>query len=147
MILDQSIIKIIANTQMTIGELIQELEKIENKGQGVFFDFEEAFPTDFESWRGYYCHLALCFDLGGYNMKKQGTTPQSVEQLLQKARSAASGIFGGWKGGLYQMDDNTPVWIANTGNGGCTALIGVLERRDFNYILLLTGFKERKSYE
>jgi len=92
----------------------------------VHFDFEEAFPTTFASWRGDYNQLALGFDLSGYNQKRPNTTPQTVEELIAKAYFCDGMMFQGWKGGGYQMSMQTPICIANPGNAGNTILTRVL---------------------
>jgi hypothetical protein len=130
--------------QMRLGELIAALEILPDQEGQVVFDFEYAYPTTFEDYRGVYRHLALGFDLGGYNVKqdKNGRAP-TVAQLLERAQEAVGQWYSGWHGGEFLMDDFTPLWVSNPGNDGHTALAGVLDR---GYeVVLLTSYYEYRG--
>ena len=124
------------NDQLTLGELILKLEPIVKK-QGedeatVRYDFEYLFPNDIDSWRGSYSELALNFNTEGQEMK--------VSDFLKMLKECIGKEFTGYKGGEFKMNKYTPIWVANYGNGGNTAVIDVV---DNDYcIILITGYRE-----
>jgi hypothetical protein len=122
--------------QLTLGELIAKLEPIAEKQKEreeeatVSFDFEYAFPTGVSSWRGSYCELAIEFDFVGYGFgdytpkdKKEPT----VSEFLAMMKKSMGATYTGWKGGDFVMGKTTPLWVANPGNSGETALIDILD--------------------
>ena len=124
--------------QLTLGQLISEIEKCgttygpENEDKKVCFDFGSAVPTSLASWRGSYDELALGYRLSGYdapNQEKHHFNDQTAEKLLKELKSGmVTGVtFPGWKGGDYQMDEDTPLWVANVGNVDNTCIVGVLD--------------------
>lgn len=104
--------------QLTLGELILKLEAVENKKLDVCFEFEYLRPTRFDSWRGIYRELALNFaaDAGGF----------TVEGFLAECRQCVGQTFEGYKGGEFVMGTHTPIWVANHGNAGHTAVVDVI---------------------
>lgn len=116
--------------QITLGELIAALSAFA-RDKGVRFDFEYARPTTLASWRGVYAELALgfTFDAPSANV--------TVGPLLDHLQSAVGETFTGYKGGDFVMDKETPLWVANYGNCGTTAIQGVL---DLGYeVVICTG--------
>lgn len=105
---------------MTLDEFIAALEHADPLSS-VYFEFACCEPTEFDSYRGFYDHLALGF-AGDY-----GARGQTVADLLEKARKALGAEFTGWKGGDYTMHGDTPLWVANPGNTGDTAIVGIRE--------------------
>lgn len=87
-----------AETQMTLGKLIDRLEALP-PGQAI-----EAINEP-HSYRGYYSDLAF--------ERADGT--QTASEALTICRSAMGEVFQGYKGGDYTMGRNTPVWIASYG--------------------------------
>lgn len=88
---------------MTLGELIDTLE---------LADPALVLPLGFgnpHSYRGYYDELA-------FEPKEHVT----VSEMLADARSAIARVYTGWKGGEFQMDENTDVWLAEVGCTGET---------------------------
>lgn len=59
------------------------------------------------SYRGYYDQLA--FEPG---------PPMKVKEMVRIARSANGATYTGWKGGEFQMNEYTWVWLANQGETG-----------------------------
>lgn len=103
--------KIESGKEYNLGDFIKELEKYKDYDYGlmeVVFD-DGSIPTEFDSWRGSYCELAL-----GY--KKNGMC--YVHDLYVKAFNANGSIFEGYKGGDFVMDLETPIHQANYGEGG-----------------------------
>lgn len=87
-----------AETQMTLGELIEALEAMPT-------DAEVVNLCDPHSYRGYYDDLA--FERG------EGTRPAA--ELLRECRIANGSTFTGYKGGEFRMGEQTPVWVAAYG--------------------------------
>jgi len=124
------------SNQLTLGELISKLEPfVKKQGEDeatVRYDFEYLFPNDIDSWRGSYSELALNFATEGEAMK--------ASNFLKMLEDCIGRKFIGYKGGKFTMNKNTPIWVANYGNSGNTAVIDVV---DNNYcIILITGYRE-----
>ena len=128
--------------QISLGELILKLEPIVKKQPELLkereyeavvrYDFEYLFPTSFGSWRGIYAELALNFNIEG--------TPLTVTQFYELCKNTVGKTFTGYKGGDFTMSRATPIWVANYGNSGNTALLDVV---DNGYeVLLITGYRE-----
>lgn len=127
--------------QITLGELIarlkpiaanqEEVKKKYGHEADVCFDFEYAYPTGLSSWRGSYAELALNFSFVGYGvdgyMKVEGFKPDEpkVSEFLAMLKKAVGQTYTGWKGGDFVMGKTTPIWVANDGNAGETAVVGV----------------------
>lgn len=90
----------------TLGKLISELEKL-NQDAHVRIQPYGLNPAGFESYRGYYCDLALDYDM------EYG--PTTVADVLKWAKDAVNKEFIGWKGGEFLMNKNTPLWISQFG--------------------------------
>jgi len=87
-----------AKTQMTLGKLINHLERIPPK---TLVKLGEP-----HSYRGYYCDLAF-----------EGIESTAGEALMM-CRKCLGEVFIGYKGGEYQMGKLTPVWVAFYGDCG-----------------------------
>lgn len=131
--------------QLSLGEMILKLEPIvekqkqriaENKTEAtVQYDFEYLYPTSINSWRGSYAELALNFVTDENEYK-----PMTVTEFLALLRGCVGKEFTGYKGGEFIMTKNTPVWVANFGNSGNTAVIDII---DNNYsVIIITGHRE-----
>ncbi len=100
---------------MTLGELIDALESVEDKAREVVFGFCELRPGKFRSWRGAYEDLAIdC-----------GTEPVTVAHLLKQSKACLGKEFGGYKGGAFCMHRDVRVWIDEYGVSTGTALVAV----------------------
>lgn len=97
--------KIESGKEYNLGMLIKELKKYKDEILEVEFD-DGNIPTDFDSWRGSYCELAL-----GY--KKEGIC--HIQTLYRNSFNANGSMFVGYKGGEYVMDLETPIHQANYG--------------------------------
>lgn len=103
---------------LSLGELIDALDGIGEDTQ-VTFDFGGLEPTSLDSYRGYYSDLALGFaDVG-----------LKVGELRKELKDAVGGTFTGYKGGDYEMDRATPVWVSNYGQSAGVAIVGVEHQR------------------
>jgi len=133
--------QMLANSdQLTLGQLIEKVEAIAKNGYKlsdgseptVRYDFEYLFPTAIDSWRGSYAELALNFESNGEELP--------VSKFIELLKSAVGKTFEGYKGGDFTMDESTPIWVANCGNSGNTAVVDVL---DCKYVvILITGYRE-----
>ena len=103
---------------LTLGELIALLEK-QPQETYVRFDFGGFIPTKIASYRGFYDHLAIGFALS------PGHHDCYVSNLLSMLRQANGADFAGYKGGIYHMGLNTPIWVANAGTCTDTGIVGV----------------------
>lgn len=129
--------------QLTLGELIEQLENCGVKDDGelkyLCFDFGTAIPTILGSWRGSYDELAIGYELCGYdgNGDYEATT---VDLILKRLKEAIGKTYTGWKGGDFVMNEDTPIWVANSGSSGNTGIVGVL---DLGWqVVLLTAYCE-----
>lgn len=111
--------------QMTLGRFIEALGPLK-KDKQLCFDFARLCPTDFDSYRGYYDHLALGF-------KDDGNT--TVGAILESAIAAVNETFSGYKGGNFVMNASTPLWAANWGNGGGSRIVDV-EDREYEVVIV-----------
>ena len=131
--------------QLSLGEFIAELEKCdleynEKESKGICFDFGSAVPTSLDSWRGSYSELALGYKLSGYDNTQEHFADKTSTELLSHLKETIGKEFTGWKGGEFTMNENTPVWVANSGNSGNTAVVGVLDA-DWQ-IVIITAYCE-----
>lgn len=125
--------------QLSLGEIISKCEAIAEKGHkisdgeiSVVFDFGYLHPVSIDSWRGIYKELALGFSNKG--------NPMKLSAFIEMLKDAIDKTFEGYKGGDYTMSRHTPVWVANYGNSGSTAVIDVI---DAEYqVVIVTGYRE-----
>ena len=101
--------------QMHLGELINLLETLDGNRQVLGFG-------SLHSYRVYYSDLAF----------EPADEIRSVAALLRECRHAVAPYmtFTGYKGGSFEMDEHTPLWIASYGNASNTKLIGLDTSRD-----------------
>lgn len=124
--------------QLTLGELILKLEPIVEKQKDrkdeatVRYDFENLFPSSLYSWRGSYEELALNYETEGNYM--------TVTDFYKMLTEAVGKSFHGYKGGEFVMSKHTPIWVANYGNSGNTAIIDVVDN-DYE-VILITALRE-----
>lgn len=125
--------------QLSLGQIIDECkaiaakryERIDGSSPCVSFDFENARPTKFDSWRGVYAELAIGFGFDG---------EMPLPDFIAMAEAAVGATFDGYKGGEFTMTRDTPVWVANYGNSGNTAVVGVVDLG--HQVMLSTGCRE-----
>ncbi len=109
------------HNQLTIGQLIDLLEKRPPK-QVVLFDFGDATcPTSVSSYRGYYEDLALGHrdDIGAHD--------KTVEELVAQLDTTAQMEHHGYKGGTYQASRDSNLWVANWGESTERFVTGVAD--------------------
>lgn len=86
---------------MTLGELIQELEKVEPN-----LIAEEGFGNG-HSYRGYYNDCAF-----------EPMPNQTFGEMLAAAKRVLNTTQQGWKGGDYVMTEHVEVYLAEEGSTG-----------------------------
>lgn len=124
--------------QMLLGELIAKLEGIKPKEKEddeekqVYFDFEYLHPTKPMSFRGIYSELALGFTSHDFPDRK--SKPPTLTEFIGWLKEAVGKTYEGYKGGDFVMGKQTPIWVANYGNSGHTAVVGVID--SYNVILI-----------
>jgi len=114
--------EVVEHGQMTLGTFIAELEKLPCENL-IVYDLLAIRPTDLDSYRGYYDHLAL-----GYTDDVRPT----VGEILDKAKAAMGRTFMGYKGGDFVMNEHTPLWVSNHGHSGGLRIVGVDTWKDTN---------------
>jgi hypothetical protein len=118
--------------QMTIGTLIVALDAIVEDHFDVVYDFEYTYPTTVACWRGDYSIAALGWLAFGYGPMagehggpERENHPPTVATLLTELRESLLRPHEGWKGGQYKFYAHTPLYVANPGNSGGTAIVAV----------------------
>jgi hypothetical protein len=101
----------------------------------VYFDFEYFFPTTIDSWRGIYSELALDID-----SSRGGVKAMPVTKFSKMLKNTVGKTFTGYKGGEFVMGKHTPVWVANYGNSGNTAVIDIIDKE--YKVIIMTGYRE-----
>ena len=99
---------------MTIQELIDDLQKVDDKKNTVYFDFCSQVPTGVSSWRGIYAELAIEYKESEYDGN------MTVEECITMLKESIGAEFCGWKGGEYVMHEDTQLHVANPGRVGGT---------------------------
>jgi hypothetical protein len=118
-----------ALAQLEVAEALND-EGHPPQWRSVFFDFGGLVPHYFDSYRGYYDHMAITFT---------GESAAEVRQLVAKLKAADGEVFSGYKGGDYRMNRATPVWVANHGECDGTAIVGLLV--ESYRVTILTEYK------
>jgi hypothetical protein len=88
---------------VTLSEVID----LARSAAGVVRFTDGGGPGEEESYRGYYSDLS-------FNL--EGETP--AVDFLKQCEAALGTTYGGYKGGDFQMNGDTPLWRAEYGNTG-----------------------------
>ena len=117
--------------QLTMGEFIDRLESLDVDRSiyiqgGLTPNTKAVIP--FNSYRGYYHHLALV-PLDPLDQRSPDSpTHMLVGELLSKSRAALQRrVFQGYHGGDYEMGRDTRLWVSRYGYADGTAVVGVDE--------------------
>lgn len=97
---------------MRLGELIEQLRSFD-RDLSVYIGGKlpcTLVPKGVDSYRGYYCDLAIGVHAGG-----RGADRTTVGELLAELEGAIGKTFVGYKGGEYVMGKQTRVWLSNYG--------------------------------
>lgn len=120
--------KALSGGHMTLGNLIDEMYKVEDKSLPVILNYfgEEVMPSEPHSYRGYYEDLS--FGLFGPTVNKN-----TVQIFLDELEECVGYTFEGHKGGEFQMSGDTLVWFSEEGT--CSGIypsgVEVLEDKVF----------------
>ena len=121
--------------QLTLGEFISKLKECskdyKEQEKTIRFDFCNFEPNGIDSYRGYYDQLALGYKENSFQQELK------ISQVLEYCEKAIGKTFTGWKGGEYVMDEDTPLWVANSGETGSTAIVGVIDSYE---VIIQTAF-------
>jgi hypothetical protein len=90
-----------AETQMTLGKLIDRLSQLDPA-------MEIEGLCEPHSYRGYYSDLAF----------ERCNDKRTVAEVLAMAKDCVGETFEGYKGGNFDMNWSTPVWVADYGSCG-----------------------------
>jgi hypothetical protein len=124
--------------EYNLGKLVKDLEKYKDESIPVEFD-DGTIPENFRSWRGSYDYLAL----GYKNKEDMGNRYMTSKAFYEEAKSKIGKTFEGYKGGIFTMDENTPLYQANWGESGVdrgeeykiVKIIGIEESDNKIYII------------
>lgn len=139
--------------QLTVSEILLKIEPLLKKQKKVkekyghearvIYDFCRLFPTDIGSWRGSYSELALNYSdwtKESSNGEFLGMEPMKIGDFYNMIKGTIGKTFYGYKGGEHVMGKNTPVWVANYGDSGHTAVINIIDNE--YEIIIITGYRE-----
>lgn len=115
---------------ISLGGLIKALERIPLDFD-IAFDFMRRGIAGFDSYRGFYDHLAL--------MPSDLYSTVTVGQFLELCRTQIGAVHKGYKGGSYTMGRATPVWVADHGECPGTVILGVAHNRDRETAFIITS--------
>lgn len=105
---------------LTLGKAIERLKEVNRDWEvrfgGDFMEADTPFPGHVTSFRGFYEDLAIVCT----------SDPCTVQDLLDRLEGALGGVFQGYKGGDFLMDERTPLWQAQYGDLGY-AIVGMEE--------------------
>ena len=108
---------------LTLGGLIEALEKTP-PNMKVLTDTGLLLGNE-HSYRGYYSDLAFeAFEPG------DPTGFKTASELLAICKGALGSQYGGYKGDLFKMEADTPLWVSKYGHCSGIAIIAKHYRRD-----------------
>ena len=112
--------------QLTLGEFMLLL-KLQDPNESVKYDFVYFGPTTLESYRGYYEDVALGYEECGRSIHSNRSYEYpTVQALLAHCEETIGKVFSGWKGGNgTPVSFSSTLWVANPGESGSTAIVGV----------------------
>lgn len=114
-VLRETVFHMASNHHMTLGNLIEELKKCEDKSirvreiDSITTITEEVREYSYSSYRGDYSELALVRS----PIKEDSRTGMSVDSLLKMSKESIGKHFDGYKGGEYRMDYDSTITIVN----------------------------------
>lgn len=102
---------------LTLDKLIAVIENLTDQSIAVVLDYDpEVSVGSTDSYRGYYADMAL----------QPSRTQISADKLYVILKLAHGSTFEGYKGGDFEMEGDTPLWVAAYGSTG-RALMGASE--------------------
>jgi hypothetical protein len=122
--------------QMTLGEFMAALRR-QDQDELVKFDFVHFGPTTLQSYRGYYEDVALGYEECGRMHRNAQYEYPKVRELLAHCEATIGTVFSGWKGGNgTPVSHDSTLWVANPGETGGTAVVGVEAKL---YVTIMTA--------
>ena len=124
------------NYHITLKRLIITLNTVESnenslvKVEDYHSGFTLGYPHKPHSYRGYYSDLA--FEISDFKL--------TSKDFLDRCICCLDKEFEGYKGGLYKMDEDTPLWIADYGSCGKALIKTKID--DNNVILVAKDLDE-----
>lgn len=125
--------------QFSLKEIYNILDEIPDE-LPVIFDpdscrYGEMSPDidGFHSYRGYYHHIAI---------EPTDENVPTVEEFKEAINDAIHQTFEGYKGGFFQMNEDTPVWIAYIGDYPGIGITGI-GNTDTDVELVLENVQEQ----
>jgi hypothetical protein len=103
--------------QMTMQQFADALKAMP-ADEVPYFDFCHTRPTRLDSYRGYYEDVALGWTDAPSRAPTCNELAASVQARIGKTQE-------GYKGGTYTVYPDTAIWVANHGETGDTAIVGV----------------------
>lgn len=100
--------------QMTLGQLLASLNEYDPT-KLVMFECVGQYPSDVCSYRGYYEDLAVC----------SSDKPTTVGDFIKMLTKVNGSCLSGWKGGEYDMDNDTALWVSQEGCASSQAIVHV----------------------
>lgn len=116
---------------LLLGQLIEKLKTCDPKGVVTIEPFR-LIPADWDSYRGYYEDLALDYSLHG---------EKTVETFLKECEACIGKVFTGYKGGDFEMDAATIIWVSKYSLCSDMAITDVKvwgEKGKYQYVELVT---------
>lgn len=90
--------------------------------------------NELTSYRGFYHHAALAPEHRKEYMLTVGQLLKEVEYALKEGNT-----FEGYKGGNFQFDEFTPIWVSEYGESSGVALIAIEYNDIDDYYQLVTA--------
>jgi hypothetical protein len=118
--------------QLTIGQILDFLEVVENQEQLVRFQYDNEIrylDGDFDSSRGSYVNLAI-----GWQLKPNYLTVAALIDTLTYISQNLL-VFEGYKGGQYRMSRKTLVDIGWNYHATGLGVVGVEEKNGVVYLI------------
>lgn len=115
---------------MTLGELISTLQNLPQTDK--ISDYRHAY-----SYRGYYDQLAI---------RRKEYAVCTVAELVTYLKGCIGKSYEGYKGGWYEMDKRTPVWIAEYGELG-SLVAGVKPLFLGHYLITEEELEEENTWD
>lgn len=110
--------------QMTLGQLVEELEQLAPDTPIMLSDGNGESPGRAMSYRGYYSDLSF----------EPSEKPITAKAFATEARRALGNSFEGYKGGEYIMGTDTPLWISEYGCSSGRAVMGLTMSNGIAYL-------------
>lgn len=121
---------------LNIGEIIALLEPLRWDGRVVLPFGHMTLSGDFWSYRGYYEHLALGWVELTY---RYGEKVFTVKDMIETLRRSMTKPLYGYKGGEFNMELHTPVWVVGAHRETGGGIVGVHDTGD-DVCLILSKF-------